>query len=57
MKKFEIDPAKVLSVTVTVLGIAGTLLSNKVEGNNRKKMKAEIKGELMKELSEQVKGS
>lgn len=57
MKKFEIDPAKVLSVTVTVLGIAGTLLSNKVEGNNRKKMKAEIKDELVKELSEQVKGS
>jgi hypothetical protein len=57
MKKFEIDPAKVLSVTVTVLGIAGTILSNKVDGNNRKKMKAEIKEELVKELSEQVKGS
>lgn len=48
--KFKMDATKVLSIAVTVLGIAGTLLSNKVESNNRKNMKSELKEEIMKEL-------
>ena len=48
--KFKMDPTKILSIGVTVLGITGTLLSNVVESNNRKKMMDELKKELMKEL-------
>lgn len=47
----KIDPAKALSVTVTVLGVAGTLLSGVVDKNNRNAMKQELKDELLKELS------
>ena len=49
--KFKFDTAKALSITVTVLSVAGTLLSNKVDSDNRKAMKAELKRELLKELS------
>lgn len=48
--KFKMDPTKILSIGVTLLGIAGTLLSNKVESNNRKIMKDELKKEIMKEI-------
>ena len=48
--KLKIDSAKALSIGVTVLGVVGTLLSSKVDSNNRKAMKSEIKDELMKEL-------
>lgn len=48
--KLKIDSAKALSIGVTVLSVVGTLLSSKVDSNNRKAMKSEIKDELMKEL-------
>ena len=48
--KLKIDGKKALSIGVTVLGIAGTLLSGKVDNNNRKAMKEELKAELLKEL-------
>ena len=48
--KLKIDSAKALSIGVTVLCVVGTLLSSKVDSNNRKAMKSEIKDELMKEL-------
>ena len=48
--KLKIDSAKALSIGVTVLGVVGTLLSSKVDTNNRKAMKAEMKKELLKEL-------
>lgn len=48
--KFKLDPTKALSITVTVLGVVGTLLSSKVHANETKAMKAELKDELMKEL-------
>ncbi len=51
MKFPKIDPAKALSVGVTVLGLVGTLLTNKVEANNRKAMKEEILDELKKEIA------
>ncbi len=55
--KFKMDMTKLLPVAVTLLGVAGTLLSNKVDSNNRKTMKAELKEELMKELSKTTKES
>lgn len=48
--KFNLDPTKILSVTVTALGVVGTLLSSKVDSNARKAMKAELKEEITKEL-------
>ena len=55
--KIKIDSAKVLSIAVTVLGVAGTLLSSKVESNSRKAMKSELKEEILKELSKTTKES
>lgn len=49
---FKIDPAKALSWGVTGLGIVLTLLSSKVDDNNRKAMKDELKADLLKELSQ-----
>lgn len=59
MKKLDLkfDGAKALSIGVTVLGVVGTLLSSKVDSNNRKAMKNELKDELLKELSKNVKES
>lgn len=49
--KFKFDSAKALSIGVTALGVIGTLLSTKVHDNEQKAMKAELKKELLKELS------
>lgn len=46
----KIDKAKALSIAVTALGVAGTLLSTKVQSNEREAMKNELKEELTKEL-------
>ena len=51
IKMIKIDPEKALSATVTILGIAGTLLSAKVQANER----AELKEELMKEVLAELK--
>lgn len=48
--KIKINPAKVLPIAVTALGLASSLISNKVDANNRKTMKAELKDELLKEI-------
>lgn len=47
----KIDSKKVLSVIVTGLGVAGTLLATKVDSNNREALKNQLKEELMQELS------
>ena len=49
--KFKFDCAKALSIGVTALGVIVTLLSTKVHDNEQKAMKAELKEELLKELS------
>lgn len=49
--KFKIYGTKFLSIVVTVLGVIGTILSSKVHDNEQKAMKAELKDELLKELS------
>lgn len=53
MKKpnFKIDAGQALGLTITVLGIIGTILSGKADEYNRKAMKDEIKQELIKELA------
>ena len=48
--KLKIDGAKALSIGATVLGVVGAIVSSKVDSNNRKAMKSELKEELMKEL-------
>lgn len=50
LKDVKIDSTKVLGLTVTILGLAGTLLSNKVEENKMKDLKSELKDELLKEI-------
>lgn len=54
MKKniFEkVNLGQVTAVASTVLGVAGVLLSNVVDKNNRADMKAELKDEILKELT------
>ena len=49
-KEIKIDSTKVLGIAVTVLGVAGTLLSNKVEENKMKELKIELKDEILKDI-------
>lgn len=46
--KIKIDSTQLLSLGVTVLGLAGTLLSKKVDASNREALKKEILEEIMK---------
>jgi hypothetical protein len=55
--KFKFDTTKALSIASTVLGVVGVLLSNKVDANNRKAMKSELKKELLEELRRNNRGS
>lgn len=48
MKK--IDAKKLLPLLGGALTLAGALVSNKIDSNNRNEMKAEIKDEVLKEL-------
>lgn len=48
--KIKIDKIKILSVCASLLGLAGTLLSGKVETDKQKAMKIELKDEIMKDL-------
>lgn len=47
----NLDAGKLLGVTITVLGVVTTILSNKADEYNRKAMKDELKTELLKELT------
>lgn len=49
-KDIKIDSTKILGLAVTVLGVAGTLLSNKVEENKMKDLKNELKDEILKDI-------
>lgn len=48
--KIKIDPVKGLSIAATVLGVVGTLISNKVDTMNKKSMKEEITKEVLESL-------
>lgn len=47
----NVNIGKVATIASTVLGVAGVLLSNVVDKNNRNDMKNELKDELLKELT------
>lgn len=48
--KIKIDPTKALSMTVTLLTVAGTLLSTKVQANEKAALKEEVLKEVLDEL-------
>ena len=50
MKFDKIKPEKLLPIASAVLGIAGMLVSNAMQKNEKKVWKEEVKDELMKEL-------
>lgn len=53
MAKFELDKTKALGFAVTILGVAGTLLSGILQKNEQKELKEDLKKELLKELSKE----
>ena len=55
--KFKVDKTKLLSMTITLIGIGGTILSSIDESNKQKKMKSEIVEEVMNELLKNKKES
>ena len=46
--KIKFDSTQLLSLSITILGLAGTLLSKKMEATNREALKKEIIEEIMK---------
>lgn len=48
--KIKIDPTKALSITVTVLGVAGTILGSVAQKNDRQAMKDELRNEILDEI-------
>ena len=50
IKNLEIKPEKILPIASTILGIAGMLVSNAVQANEKKALKAELKDEILKDL-------
>lgn len=48
--KIEFKPEKLLPVASAVLAVAGMVVSNAVQANEKKMLKAELKDELMKDL-------
>lgn len=51
LPKIDISPAKALGLVVTGLTVVATLLSTKVEEDNLKAMKAELKTEILNDLT------
>lgn len=51
--KIKIDSSTALRVGSTVIGIAGLLIGNLVSKNDRAEMKAELKEEILKDLTSQ----
>lgn len=49
----KVNIGKIATIASTVLGVAGVLLSNVVDKNNRSEMKDEIKAEILKEISKE----
>ena len=52
-KDIKIDPTKVLGIAVTALGIAGTLLSNKLEDRKMNDPKSELKDDILKQIDKE----
>jgi hypothetical protein len=52
-KDIKIDPTKVLGIAVTALGVAGTLLSNKLEDRKMNDLKSELKDDILKQINKE----
>ena len=52
-KDIKIDPTKVLGIAVIALGIAGTLLSNKLEDRKMNDLKSELKDDILKQIDKE----
>ena len=52
-KDIKIDPTKVLGIAVTALGVAGTLLSNKLEDRKINDLKSELKDDILKQIDKE----
>lgn len=50
--KFKIDSKTVLGVAKIVFAVGGLIVAHKIEENNRKEDKEELKKELIEELSQ-----
>ena len=52
-KDIKIDPTRVLGIAVTALGVAGTLLSNKLEDRKMNDLKSELKDDILKQIKKE----
>ena len=52
-KDIKIDPTKVLGIAVTALGIAGTLLSSKLEDRKMNDLKSELKDDILNQINKE----
>ena len=52
-KDIKIDPTKVLGIAVTALGVAGTLLSSKLEDRKMDDLKSELKDDILKQINKE----
>ena len=52
-KDIKIDLTKGVGIAVTALGIAGTLLSNKLEDRKMNDLKSELKDDILKQINKE----
>lgn len=52
-KDVKVDQTRVLGLAVTVLGVAGTLLSSKLEDHKMKSLKDEVTKDVLKQINKE----
>lgn len=52
-KDVKVDPTRVLGIAVTAIGLAGTLLSNKLEDRKMKDLKDEVTKDVLKQINKE----
>lgn len=52
-KDVKVDPTRVLGIAVTAIGLAGTLLSNKLEDHKMKNLKDEVTKDVLKQINKE----
>ena len=52
-KDVKVDPTRVLGLAVTAIGLAGTLLSNKLEDRKMKDLKDEVTKDVLKQINKE----
>lgn len=53
LKDVKVDPTRVLGIAVTAIGLAGTLLSNKLEDRKMKDLKDEVTKDVLKQINKE----